>query len=323
MARQKEELSILVHRENTPTGEKEFRIKKGEVYQIVPKYDADAPDGFQEFRTTKIIDPEAGQQTINIATWDATRGVYDTALTMQSQILNQMFPDETVRQSVVNTLNELIVKPITALKGDVLDPRNNAFWDEETFTITLDEVFNTNDPYQLFLLYMITVGGLVAPIEFESSTRYNKTQYSVENKEGMVTLKQRKELEKNKAIGVFYSMLTTDKTKLLSILDWMKVGASLEDDEGLLNLVFTEWINEHPQNAQLFTDAIIQFNTPSGKKEIEMYSHVVTLLGKNRIKRSLNRIEFDGEFIGTSLKDATKKILQDKDLTNKVIEILQ
>lgn len=323
MARVSDDFSIIVHSELTPQGQKEFRIKKGEIYQIVPRFDADAPDGFQEFSTTKIIDPEAGQQVVNLAVWDEDKNVYDTAFTVHSKALINLYPDPKAREEVVAQIKKHILQPMIDIKGDVFDPKNTEYWDEEIFTLNLDETFKTDDPYSLFRLYLLTIHGIIAPKDFESSNRFKFAQYSVENKDGLVTLKQRKELNKNKAIGVFYTLLTSNKAKLISILDWMKVGASLEDDEGLLNLVFTDWLNNHPQNSQLFTETVAQFDTASGKKEIEMYSHLVTLVSKKRIKKYVGRVELDGEVIGTDLKDATKKVLQDRELTNKIIEILQ
>jgi hypothetical protein len=319
----KEDFSILIHRETTVNGDREFRIKKGEIYQIVPRFDADAPDGFQEFRTTKIIDPEAGQQVVNLAIWDNDKNMYDTALTVHSKVLIKNFPDQKVREEVVAQLQKHILEPMIEIKGDVFDPKNLDFWDNEIFTINLDEVFKTEDPISLFRLYLLTIHGIISPKDFEASDRFKYAQYSVENKDGMVTLKQRKELEKNKAIGLFYTLLTGDKKKLLSVLDWMKVGASLEDDPGLLNLVFSEWVNNHPQNAQLFSETVAQFETPSGKKELDMYSHLVTLYSMKKLKKSVGRVELDGEFLGVDMKDATRKILQDRELTNKIVEILQ
>jgi hypothetical protein len=318
----KEDFTLTLH----SAGEQTFSLTKGALYQVVSKFDADAPDGFQDLRTTKVLDPIAGAKTVNLAVWDAERDMYDTGMTEYSAALTRLFPDPETRKQVLRVITKEILNPMIARKGNVFDPNNIEFWDAQDFTITLDHVFNTDKVEDLYALYMLVLHGNLAPVEFESDPKFRLTaQYSVENKESVVDLKYKKELETNKATALFFTMLTNNKKELIALLEWMKISTSTDTDDALLNSIFTRWLKDDSnQNPKAFLKTYSEMlETPSGKRELEMYSNLVQLRKNGKIKQAFNTVTLDGEELGANLKDATKKILADEVMTEKILNLLE
>lgn len=313
--------SIVLHTK----GDEKFELTNDGLYQIISKFDADALDGFQEHRTTKVLDPEAGAMTVNLALWDEERNLYDTGMTEYSKALTRLYPNPTVRKEVLKSITTHILNPMIERKGEVFSPNNVEFWDNESFTITLDHVFNTAKVEDLYKLYLLVLHGNLAPKEFESDPQYRKkAQYSVENKESVIDLKHKKELETNEATALFFTMLSTNKAELIALLDWMKISTAAESDKALLNSIFTRWLKEDiNQNPRAFLDIYKNMiESPSGKRELEMYSHLVSLMKKGKIKRAFNTVTLDGDDLGANLKDAAKKVLADEDLSKKILSLL-
>lgn len=316
-----ENFSIILYTK----GDEQFELTNDGLYQIVPKFDADAPDGFQNLRTTKVLDPDVASMPVNLALWDDDRQMYDTGLTEYSAALTRMFPDLSVRKVQVAAIKKHILDPMIERKGDIFSPNNFQFWDDESFNLSLDHVFNTAKVEDLYKLYLLVLHGNLAPKEFESDPAYRlKAQYSVENKESVIDLKHKKELEVNEATAMFFTMLKSSKKELIALLDWMKISTAAESDEALLNSIFTRWLKDDVnQNPRAFLDLYKNMiDTPSGKRELEMYSNLVSLRKSGRIKQAFNTITIDGDELGANLKDATKKVLADEELTKKILSIL-
>lgn len=321
MSKKESDFNIILYKR----GDNQFELSSNSLYQVIPKFDADAVDGFQAERTTKILDPEAGVTTVNLAVWDAAREVYDTGMTEYSAALTRLYPNIEARRVVLREITKHILNPMIQRKGNVFDPNNLEFWDNESFDLSVDHIFNTEKVEDLYKMYLLVLHGNLAPTEFESDPAFkNSAQYSVENKESVIDLKHKKELELNKATAMFFTMLTSSRAELIALLDWMKISTQTEIDDALLNSVFTRWlkedINQNPrQFLELYENMI---KSPSGKRELEMYSNLVQLRKSGKIKQAFNTITLDGEDLGSSLKDVTKKVLADEELTTRIMNLL-
>lgn len=317
-----EDFNIVLYK----NGDKTFELTNKGLYQIVSKFDADAPQGFQDFRTTKVLDPEVASMPVNLAAWDESRKMYDTGMTDYSAALSRLYPKPEERKIVLDKIQKFILKPMVERRGDVFDPRNLEFWDEEFFTLSLDHVFNTEKPEDLYALFLLVLHGTLAPSEFESDPYFRlKSFYSVENKEEVIDLKHKKELETNEAIGIFYTMLKNSKAELVALLEWMRISTAADTDDALLNSIFTRWLkDDSSQNPRAFIKAYDDLiNSPSGKAELEMYSNLVTLRKAGKIKQAFNTITLNGEEIGSNLKDVNKKALADAELKEKLLLLLE
>lgn len=321
MAKKENDFNIVLHKR----GDAQFELTNSGLYQVVSKFDADAPDGFQAERTTKILDPDAGVKTVNLAAWDDERKVFDTGMTEYSAALTRLYPNIEARRVVLREVTKHILNPMIQRKGNVFDPNNFEFWDEESTMLSVDHVFNTEKVEDLYKMYLLVLHGNLAPSEFESDPKFkNLAQFSVENKESVVDLKHRKELELNEATAMFFTMMKSSRAELIALLDWMKISTQTEIDDALLNAIFTRWLKEDiNQNPRQFLELYENMITsPSGKRELEMYSNLVQLRKSGTIKQAFNTITLDGEDIGSNLKDATKKVLADEELTKRIMNLL-
>ena len=316
-----DDFSIVLYKR----GDETFELTNKGLYQIVSKFDADALDGFQEHRTTKVLDPDAGAMIVNLAVWDEDRNMWDTGMTEYSAALMRLQPDATARKILLTSIKKYILEPMIALKQDVFDPHNNEFWDNESFTLTLDHVFNTERPDHLYALFLLVLHGNLAPKEFESDPAFRlKASYSVENKESVIDLKHRKELEVNEATATFFTMLKTQKAELMALLEFLKISSGVDTDDALLNSIFTRWlkddVNQNPKAFLKGYDSYIE--SPSGKEELQMFANLTQLRREGKVKQSFNKILFNGDEIGDNMRDAARKVLADQTLKEEILKLL-
>jgi hypothetical protein len=298
------------------------------LYQVVGKLDADAPDGFKDNETTKVIDPQAGSNTINLAVWDEARNQYDTGLNEFSAQLRRTFPDVNERKEVLKVLEKYLVVPVENQLGEgVLNPRNLEFWDNQMVTITRDVVFSNKEPLEMLALYSLILLGNIAPKEQEDSPKFrNKAQFCVENKAMVLDLKHKKAVLEVEAIGLFHAKLKNNRDELITILDWLKVITTKVVDDSILSTTFLKWLKDKEdkyQNPKIFSDACKHFETPAGKTELEMYYQVRELSRRGIIKYVFGRYELEGEILGNTIQEAAKTIKGNRALAEMVLEKME
>lgn len=316
-----EKLKIKVHG---------FDILSDTIYKVVPKLDTQAPDGFIAHDTTKILNPEIGT-SVPMAVWDEDRGVWDTGLHENSKILIRLYPDPKARAEVLKGLKKFIIDPVETIKGKgalshFQERDKESFWDNASTKLVKDLTFSTSNPMDLLSLYSAVLHGNLAPKEMEEDPVFRtKAQFAVQNIEQVVDLKQRKDLERNKAIGLFFSMLTQNKEDLLSILDYLGIPSTNNPDEAALNSVFTEWLNNEEngyQNASIFVETHTFFQTKDGKEELKIFSTLKELLRSGAIKRKMGAIYLDDLDLGANLKIAAKKAVKSEEIQELIFNKL-
>jgi len=314
-------LSISVHG---------FDILSDTIYKVVPKLDPSAPDGFINHDTTKLLNPEIGT-SVPLAVWDMDRGVWDNALNENSKILIRLYPDINARKEVLKGLKKHIIDPVEAIKGEGvlthIQPKEGpSFWDENSTFLVNELTFSTSNPMALLSLYTAVIHGNLAPKSMEEDPTFkNKAQYAVQNIEQVVNLKQRKDLERNQAIGLFYTMLKQNKDELLTILDYLGVPSSSNPDEAALNSTFTEWLNNKEngyQNASIFIETYEKFQTKEGKEELNIFSTLKKLLRDGKLKRKMGAIFLDDTDLGANLKIAAKSALKSEEIQEMIFNKL-
>lgn len=318
----------IISEENFQVTVNGFSIKAKTLYQITPKPDGDALDGYREHRTTKILDPVAGTHTIPFAVWDDEKGVYDTGLYMNSRALRKLYPDEKQRKQVVNLLTKNIVVPVENIKGEnVLDHKNNEFWDEASIILSKDRILDTSNAIDLLALYSAILHGNLAPEGEEDSPKYkNKAQFCVQNKESVMELKHKKDLERNQAIGMFFVLLKDSKEQLVVLLDYLGISSSDNPDDAALNSTFTQWLNDKDsgyQNASEFNRVYDLFQTPEGKEEIMTFSNLKKLFRAGRIRKAAGTLYLGDSELGGSFKTAAKAVMKSKELQEEVFNLLE
>lgn len=319
---------ILVYR----NGSKEYYIEVGQSYQVISKFDADAPDGFQKERTTKFLNPDMATKT-HVAFFDMDRKIYDTGLTKNSKALKNLYKnDESAIQTALRQITSLITNPLISIKSaDTIDPNNLDFWDEpeENFSVNLgvDLVFNTNDTIQLYQLYQLILQGKLAPAGLESEPLYKtNAQYAVENKSDVVEVSQKRELDKSKALFKFMTLLNTDKNLLNSVLDLAGIrGVDNRTDEALLNNVFTQWLNkDENQNPKRFLEIYKNnYESDSGRQFLTLFTAIKDLERKGVIQRKMSGLVLGEEVLGKTTEEAAQKIAKDPQLLDLVYKEIE
>ena len=302
-------------------GEK-FEIEIGKSYQIINKFDANALDGFQKHRTTKVLDPQASVTRVPLAIWDGQKMSYDIALDENSTRLNNIFKDKEDLQAHLRTVTKEIYNKLLSIYGkDKLDAKNTEFWDDFCYHITADNVLNTNKPLELAQLYFLIIHGKLAPVGFESENLFKKcAQFSVENKETVVGATQKRVIEKNKAIAKFVNLLDDNKEELATLLEYIGITGLDEADEALMNSVFTNWLDKDDnQNPKQFLEVYEKFhNSHVGKTYIKIYRALKELHRKKKVKKTLDGIIFEDEVIGKDFKEASTTIQNTAALMEKL-----
>lgn len=314
-------------------GEKEYKIKIAEggepsvSYQVVNKYDADALDGYQKLRTTKVPDPLVNNWT-SLGIYDSHKGIYDTAMTKDSYVLSKLFPDVENRQRAITAITKHILNPLIEMKGkDTVDnPQNFTFWDDFGVHLSEDLVFNTTDRLQRAQLFFLIAQGKLAPKEFESDPWFkDNAQYSVENKDSVINVSQQRDFEKNKAVARFMNLLDTDKKGLEAILDWMGVPGLVSADDELMNSIFTHWLSKDDnQNPQKFLSVYDNYyKSPAGKVTLDVFKNLKDLEKDKKVTRKANGIFLGEDFLGENFKAASENLAKDKDLLKKIYDVLE
>ena len=101
-----------------PSGEA-FHIEGEKAYQIINKFDANAPDGFRRERTTKVLDSDASEQSIPLSVYDSQKRCWDTALDNTSRRLNELFPNKEDLQRHLQDVTKHIYNPLLQIYNDI------------------------------------------------------------------------------------------------------------------------------------------------------------------------------------------------------------
>jgi hypothetical protein len=300
-----------------------FEIKSNTIYQVIPKPDEDAPDGFRRERTTKMLSPRISEivgciKNPNTNTWDTGFYVY-------SPCYNHLPMEQ--REIIVNSVVKNIKEPIENLYGggNKLDQNNDEYWDEFAFELKNGAIFNTENPKDLLNLYMAVLHGTLAPKELASAERFKFASYCVVNKNEVIDRKLSKDLNYNKAVGNFFALLENDKETLVGILNYMGLPATSGSDEVTLNNTVTNFLKSKQsgeQNTEIFLDTFKIAKTEDGKKEISIYQNLKELFKQGKVTKDGMDYKLGNEPIGASFKIAAKRVAGDQKLQEKLIDLL-
>lgn len=291
---------------------KNFEIKLGSLYQVNPKFDASAPDGFQEYRTTKLLTSTG----INLEAipFDESRNVWDTGLYTTSPCYQGMNKSEV--KNIVDTLTEKVVKPLEEEWGEgVLDhKKENTFWDSYGIELYRSKVFNTEKPLQTLNLFHSLIQGLLAPKgKMESSPDFRLAQFVVEDKEKVISLEQEKDLLNTETIGKFYALLNGDVEQLRNVLNYIgiKIPVGSTVDKAVVSNIFNRSMDSAKDEfyaKKSFVEAYDKSLKPAGYNELKTFRNLEELFLKGEVEKDRENFVLRGEELGVSLKDAARKV---------------
>jgi hypothetical protein len=300
-----------------------FEIKSNTIYQVIPKPDEDAPDGFRRERTTKMLSPRISENVGCVK--NPSSNTWDTGFYLYSPCYNKL-PMEK-RQAIVENVVKNIKEPIENLYGgdNRLDQNNDEFWDEYSFELRNGAIFNTAEPKDLLNLYMAILHGTLAPKDQASTERFKQASYCVVNKNEVIDRKLSRDLNYNKAVGSFFALLENDKSTLVGILNYIGLPARMDTDEVTLNNTVTNFLKNKQsgdQNTEIFLDAFKIAKTEKGKEEIQIYQNLKELAKKGVIRKEGSVYKLGEESLGATFKIAAKTVAGDQTLQEKLIDLL-
>lgn len=306
-----------------------FSIRKGVIYEVVEKLDADAPKGFQEYNTTKYLFNTTYNDESVVYFNDITKS-WDTGLTENSVMLQKAIPDEKARAAVIRKLHEHIVEPIEKLQGagalrQTAD--NDDYWLNFRIRVARGESFNTDNPIELYQLYLLIVGKKLTPKEMVSHPAFKKSQYVVVDREEAYNRKADKATRRMTAIGRFYQLLSSNKETLVHILNYINIPAKVTQDDSVLMMSFERFIddkNNSFQNDKIFNEAVDFQGTKAGSEEINIFNKLKELhsKGNKNLEIKAGQVSIDGTYVSNSLKSAAEVIRKDKEIKKLYISIL-
>jgi len=300
----------------------DFVIKSNTIYTVIPKPDPNAPDGFKEHGTTKLIHPDVTQTVA--APFDVDMGVWDTGFYPYSPCLKGMTEKE--KEEHVKQVTELIVKPVEQIKGEgILDhSAKNNFFDDFPIALYNKVSFNTAEPMQLLMLYLVILGRELAPKEFSSQPQFKKAAYQVVNREKEISNKQQIEIDKGRAIGEFYSLLKSNKEKLGIILSYLGISTTSMQDEDTFITVFQRFLNDKQdgyRNSKIFLDTLNKFSSKDGEEELYIYRALNQLYDKGEIKSFKQEFFLKDHNLGNSIKHAAMYVSSKPDIKKLIMDL--
>lgn len=302
-------------------------IKSDTVYQVTPKLDFDAPQAFQDFGTTKVLSTDVDNDVPG-AIFDTDKNAWDTGMYLESRALNKAFPDEKERKAALKNIEKYIVVPIEKIKGaGALShlTTNNKFWDDFRIKIKKDAVFFTNKTEELLALFLAVLHRQVSPSTIATGNHeFAKAQYSIQDKDSVVDRQQQLEMAEMEANGIFYQMLKTKRSDLISMLDYLDISVSQNsEDPALISLFkrFTKHKEDGLQNIKSFLKLAEKVSDEEGETEIYLFSKLKQLNAKGKVKQRKGEVFFEDELIGSNFKTAAAFVMQDKELQKRILEL--
>lgn len=303
---------------------KDITIEKGCIYQVSPKYDGSAPDGFKKERTTKFLSSHG--KNIEAVPFDTRMGVWDTGLYEESPCYAGMPKVEVKR--LVNSLQESIVKPIEARLGiGKLDYKEeNTFWLDYGIDLHRGRIFNTEQPDQLLQLFQVAIHGKVAPKGSDSNPNYREAQFCVENKEEAKTIQQENDTLEINAMGSFYSLLKGEKDVLALVMNYVGIplpgGKNLDEQVAASAFkVFVDHKSDGYTNKTNFLKAVKLSGEKTGYKELAFYEKIQKLIRKKKIEKERENFLLDGDVLGTNPKEIAKKVARNAELQERILAL--
>lgn len=280
-------------------------IREDSLYKIVDKPDRNALDGLREFGSTKIPSEAVG----NSVQCRYVNNLFDTGFYIQSPCYSSM--DKSAREQKVRILQEKIVDPYETTHGyNVLDNKNDSFWEEFTYHLFEGRVFNTANVDDLLELYLAILGFELTPKDKIGDPRFNSAQFCVEDKEVTTKKKNEKALNYMGAMTSFALLITSEKNKLINCLRFVRMpGAdslNVDTADSTIQSLFHDWINSDIKNVDDFVRVTDIISKKAGLEEVVVYSHLLDLVSKGKITKFGDEFVYKEVPVGMDLKTAAK-----------------
>lgn len=300
----------------------------GETYEVVGKLDRDAPSGFIEHNTSKLL--MSGIKEIRSVSYDDVSERYNTGFEVQSPC-NSKIPSYE-REALVEQYVKLIKEPYERAYNKDVSAINDTFWAGNNdgakpymCEIYTGKTFDTSNPKDLFDLFHALTKGYLCE-EGEKDADLQKANYCIKNKNRVISLQEERENDKFEATSTFSILLdTVDADKddtLYTILEWMQISNIRGADKDTLKRTFLKLMGNEKtgyDSAKRFLEAYNLSKTEKGKERMEIFSMLSKLQLRRKIEFKRNQYFLEDELLGNHLKAAAEMALLKPELRESIL----
>ena len=303
-------------------------LKSNTIYEVKPKYDADANIGFKKNNTSKLLSKGTAESLC--IPFNEQRQLWDTGLEESSpRYLNWNISEV---KTLVASLKNAIVDPFEATREDgvLSNKEKNKFWDTYTVDIYVGRLFNTKNEKDALDLYLAVANYMVTEKNNKENKKPDsiKAHYDIENREFATSFKEDRQVNKMEAIGNFYTLLNNDREKLLNIMEWLEVNEDRSCDSRKLTSIVTlhfeqQDVSKAQEFCKKFKDVVVMANTPNGEQQIQ------NMVDLNILKRAKILVYEHKEYwlgdllVGSRMKDGAIKAISDKGLQDAIRDAVE
>lgn len=284
-----------------------FEVRSKHTYTIKNKPDLNAPSGFIQEGTTKL--PSGVDESFQCRydhqsdQWDS--GFYDYC--PQFQGLDEK---EATREAKIRF--DGVAKPYMRVKGikdkDTFSPHNTDFWKKQNFKIWANRVYSTDNPVDVFELYMAINAYQLTPKELEKDPRYARSAYIISDTSKVRKLKEERVMTKFTAVSVFTNILSADKQGLCDIMSYLGTPTDVSMDDASVMALFEEQLLSKDDKLRLFDAAVKDYENGKSDKFV-IYRNLAKMYGGSKFIRKANgTFAFDGVDVGQDVKSAAENI---------------
>lgn len=295
----------------------------GSTYELIGKKDFDAPDGFQNYSTTKYLIPGIAEH--KSVSFDETIMLWDTGFYEHSNCNKTLVPEE--RSSAVEAYKKYIKEPYEKTYRVDCSESNDEFWKSYNYELYTHKSFDTTNKKDLFDLYHILKQGKACEVGEKDYTLGASANYCIRNIEKAISLQEEKSNNKFEAITKFSVLLETtdfeEDDTLYTILEWMNFsnvrGADKESIKRLIQKAFDHEKTGYDTSMR-FLDALSMSKDSHAKKEMEMFSILNKLNVRRKLEYKRKQYFLNEELLGNTLKEAAKSSLSNPDKKKKILD---
>lgn len=307
-------------------------IHIGETYEVIGKRDMDAPSGFIENNTSKLL--MEGIKEYRSVPYDEMMGRFDTGFEVQSPC-NYKIPAYE-KQVLVDQYVKFIKEPYEAAYGKDTNAINKRFWignnddnDEDAVPYMIEiytkKKFDTSNPKDLFDLFHALKQGHICE-EGERDSDLQRAKYCIKNASKVISLQEERENDKFEANSVFSILLNTvdadENDTLYTILEWMQISNIRGADKDTLKRTFIKLLANDKtgyDSAKRFLEAYRLSDSDKGREKMEVFAMLSKLQLRRKVDFKRNQYFLEDELLGNHLKEAAERALQKPELKDLII----
>lgn len=312
MGKGKNEQSIIFTIKGT---EEEFHIRKNTIYKVEGRFDDNAPSGLQTLGVSKI--PFAGNGDKVMCRFDEGAGVFNTGFYPNSKCYSSL--DRSEAEKLAKQAYNNIGKPFSDLTNNDISQFNNDFWDN--YIVTLNDstiLFDTNNPSDLFRMYVAILSRKLVPEELEGDPHYGDAFYRLIDTTSASEFKNEYDLDLMKSTAAFVTLLGGDEESVQGAKD-IAIYLGFYDGSDVSNeylmLAFNHYLKEAAANIKSFNRVYTMYHDPVECEILKVCRMLAILTLRGKVSTTKQGISLKGKILG---KD--RKVIAEKAVINKTGE---